>query len=75
MENGERRKNLHGTRQPSKRMFIKIFSKTSLIKLINRPIEKLCPLEIQAEQFEGNPNIIDINKGFDPKKKQLIDGF
>ena len=54
---------------------LKFVSKTSLIKLINRPIEKLCPLEIQAEQFEGNPNIIDIKKGFDPKKKQLIDGF
>ena len=37
---------------------LKVVSKISSVKLINRPIEKLCPLEIQAEQFEDNANII-----------------
>ena len=34
---------------------LKVVSKTSLVKLINRPIEKLYQLEIRAEQFEDNP--------------------
>ena len=31
---------------------LKVVSKTSLVKLKNRPIEKLCPLKIRAEQFK-----------------------
>lgn len=56
MENVER---LYMGRDSRVRVFLlKVVSKTSLVKLINRPTEKLCPLEIRAEQFEDNPNII-----------------
>ena len=37
---------------------LKVVSETSLVKLINRPTEKLSPLETRAKQFENNPNII-----------------
>ena len=36
---------------------LKVVSKTSLVKLINRPIEKLCPLKIRAEQFKDIPTM------------------
>ena len=36
----------------------KLVGKMPLVKLINRPIGKLCPLQIRAEQFQDNPNII-----------------
>ena len=56
MENVER---LYMGRDSRVRVFLlKVVSKTSLVKLINRPTEKLCLLEIRAEQFEDNPNII-----------------
>ena len=52
----------------------KVVSKTLLVKLINRPIEKLCPLEIRAEQFEDNPNII-YKQGLRPKREAAIRGI
>ena len=53
MEIGESGKTLYGDETTG--CLLKVVSKTSLVKLINRPIEKLCPLEIRAEQFEDNP--------------------
>ena len=37
---------------------LKVVSKTSLVKLRNRPIKNFCLFEIRGEQFEDNPNII-----------------
>ena len=53
---------------------LKVVSKTSLVKLINRPIEKLYQLEIRAEQFENNPNII-YKQGLRPKREVAIRGI
>ena len=66
MEIGESGKTLYGDETTG--CLLKVVSKTSLVKLINRPIEKLCPLEIRAEQFEDN-------KSIDRKEKQLLEGF
>ena len=53
---------------------LKVVSKTSLVKLINRPIEKLYPLEIRAEQFEDNLNII-YKQGLRTKTEAAIRGI
>ena len=53
---------------------LKVVSKTSLVKLINRPIEKLYPLEIRAEQFEDNLNII-YKQGLPTKREAAIRGI
>ena len=53
---------------------LKVVSKTSLVKLINRPIEKLCPLEIRVEQLDDNPNII-YKQGLRPKREAAIRGI
>ena len=53
---------------------LKVVSKTLLVKLINRPIEKLYQLEIRAEQFENNPNII-YKQGLRPKRDVAIRGI
>ena len=45
-----------------------------VVKLINRPIEKLCPLEIRVEQFEDNPNIIYKQRLW-PKTEAAIRGI
>ena len=53
---------------------LKVVSKTSLVKLINSPIEKLCPLEIRVEQLDDNPNII-YKQGLRPKREAAIRGI
>ena len=57
-----------------RRCLLKVVSKTSLVKLINRPIKKLCPLEIREGQFEDNPNII-YKQGVWPKREAAIRGI
>ena len=57
-----------------RRCLLKVVSKISLVKLVNRPIEKLCPLEIRTEQLEDNSNTI-YKQGLRPKEKQLLKGF
>ena len=57
-----------------RRCLLKVVSKTSLVKLINRPIKKLYPLEIRAEQFENNLNII-YKQGLRTKREATIRGI
>ena len=57
MENGESRKTL-GRDNRVRGCLLKAVSETSSVKLIKRPIEKRYPLEIRADQFEANPNIL-----------------
>ena len=74
MENGESRKTLYRTRNRVRGCLLKVVSKTSLVKLINSPIEKLCPLEIRVEQLDDNPNII-YKQGLRPKREAAIRGI
>ena len=53
---------------------LKVVSKTSLVKLINRPIEKLYPREIRAKQFEDNLDII-YKQGLRTKREAAIRGI
>ena len=46
---GKIQKRYMGRDNTARDCLLKVVSKTSLVKLINRPIEKLFPLEIQAE--------------------------
>ena len=74
MENEKSRKLCIGRDNRVRGCLLKVVSKTSLVKLVNRPIEKLGPLEIRTEQLEDNPNII-CKQGLRPKEKQLLKGF
>ena len=51
-----------------------LVGKMSSVKLINRPIGKLCPLQIRAEQFEDNPNIIS-KQGLRLQREAAIRGI
>ena len=52
----------------------KLVGKMSLVKLINRPIGKFCSLQIRAEQFEDNSNIIS-KQGLRLQREAAIRGI
>ena len=57
-----------------RRFLSKLVGIMSLVKIINGSIGKLCSLQIPAEQFEDNPNIIS-KQGLRLQREAAIRGI